>query len=66
MNTITIVWTWVSDNLGTVSLILCGLVAFDNTLAQIPAVKANSTFQFISGAILKFSNFIGGFIKPKV
>ena len=40
---------WITANYG---LVLAAVVALDQVLAAMPSVKANSTFQLISGWIL--------------
>lgn len=47
---------WLSAN---IAWILGTIVAIDTALAQIPALKSNSTFQLISGWIASFAAFFG-------
>lgn len=41
------------------AVILGAIVALDTLLAQIPQVKANSTFQLISGLVSKAAGYFG-------
>lgn len=50
---------WLSANY---AWIVTAIVALDTALAQVPAIKANSTFQLISGWISSIAAFLG----PKV
>ncbi len=46
---------WLQANL---SSILIAVVALDTALAQVPMIKANSTFQLVSGWISSLASFI--------
>lgn len=45
--------TWIQAHLGVIVAVLSAIVAMDTGLAAIPGVKSNSTYQLVSGLLVK-------------
>jgi len=56
--------SWFMANSPVIAGILGAIVALDHVLASIPSVEANSTFQLISGVLIKIYQAVSGGSQP--